>query len=190
METERLTVNREEARELYHKYLSHKHYAQPIDLEIQRIYDAIQKGKVVIQALASIAAAGLGKDGLPKLAIVCADAETCSLYLKGDGSARFSDRSYRPDHHRRRYIDMPPGTFAATQARTYRNWEAQVPLVPIYLRPKRGLANYHILFEAEWRPVPPKDPMLLRRIGRGDLWLCVAQWNLTPVEMAVLAERL
>src|SRR5258708_4807132 len=43
--------------------------------------------------------------------------------------------------------------------------EAIVPLVPVHLRPKRGLENYHILWEAEWTRVVPRDPMLLRRIG-------------------------
>jgi hypothetical protein len=32
--------------------------------------------------------------------------------------------------------------------------------------------------------------MLLRRIGKGDLWLVVASWNLTAVEKAALATRL
>jgi hypothetical protein len=67
--------------------------------------------------------------------------------------------------------------------------EAIVPIVPVYLRPKRGLANYHVLWEAEWRRIPPHDPMLLRRIG-GDMWLVVAQWDLTEVERAALATRI
>jgi hypothetical protein len=45
-----------------------------------------------------------------------------------------------------------------------------VPIVPVHLRPKHGLQNYHILWEAEWHPVPPTDPMLLRRYA-GDLWI-------------------
>ena len=61
--------------------------------------------------------------------------------------------------------------------------------MPIHLRPKRGLANYHVLWEAEWTPSPPRDPFLLRRIGKADLWLVVAQWDLTEVERAALATR-
>jgi hypothetical protein len=32
--------------------------------------------------------------------------------------------------------------------------------------------------------------MLLRRIGRADLWLVVAGWDLTEVERAALSTRL
>jgi len=65
-----------------------------------------------------------------------------------------------------------------------------VPLVPVHLRPKRGLANYHVLWEAEWERIVPRDPLLLRQIGRGDMWLVVAQWDLTEVERAALSARI
>jgi hypothetical protein len=68
--------------------------------------------------------------------------------------------------------------------------EALVPSVPVHLRPKRGLASYHVLWEAEWTKVVPRDPYLLRRIGRADLWLVCAAWELTEVERAALATRL
>ena len=66
---------------------------------------------------------------------------------------------------------------------------AQVPIIPLHLRPKRGIENYHVLWEAEWRPIPARDPYLLRRIGKADLWLVVAQWDLTEVEKAALSTR-
>jgi hypothetical protein len=199
METETITVSPAEAREAYLKYKEHAHYSTPIDREIQRVHEAIMKGRVVCRALASIKAAGVGDDGLPKLAIIRADAEECHLYLKNDGGARFSTRAYAPDRNRRSYIDMPAGSFADTGKR-FRNHVAQTPLVPIHLRPraKRGtgyarpvdLSNFHILFEAEWSRVPPRDPLLLRRIGSGDLWEVCAAWDLTEVERAVLAGRI
>jgi len=65
-----------------------------------------------------------------------------------------------------------------------------VPLIPVHLRPKRGLANYHILWEAEWRRLPPVDPLLIRRLGKGDLWVVVAAWDLTEVERAAIAARM
>jgi hypothetical protein len=67
--------------------------------------------------------------------------------------------------------------------------EAIVPIIPVHLRPKRGLANYHILWEAEWTKRYPVDPYLLRRLG-GDAWLVVAAWDLTDVERAVMSSRL
>lgn len=50
--------------------------------------------------------------------------------------------------------------------------------------------KYHILWEAEWSPIPPRDPMLLRRIGKADLWVVVAHWDLTEVERAALSTRI
>lgn len=190
METERITVDRAEADEMFRKYKAHQHYSTPVDLEIQRVYDAVRKGRMVVRALASIAAAGLGEDGLPKLAIAHADATKCSLYMYASGAARFSDDGWQPDRNRRKYIDLPAGTFADPSGKRHRHWEAMVPLVPIHARPKRGLSNYHVLFEAEWSMVVPRDPMLLRRIGYGDLWIVLHVWDLTDVERAVLAGRL
>jgi hypothetical protein len=189
METQNITVDREEARALYRKYREHQHYSTPLDLEIQRVYDAIAKGRVVIRALASIAQAGLGEDHLPKLAIVRANATDCFVQMRADGSARFSSKRYPPENHWRTYVDMPAGSFPE---RSYsgRDHAAQVPLVPIHLRPKRGLENYHVLFEAIWRPVPPVDPLLVRRVGRSDLWIVCAAWDLSEIERAVLAGRL
>jgi hypothetical protein len=202
MHTETIVVDRAEAAELFRKYKEHQHYSTPIDLEIQRVYDAIAKGKVVIQAIASVAAAGLGPDGLPKLAIVrAADdqgrlIEKCFCHMKNDGGVRFSTTEWAKDRNWRTYIDIPAGSFPQPHlGRHY--YAAQVPLVPIHLRPKPrqgnplgALANYHILFEAEWTRVVPRDPMLLRRVGRSDLWIVCAAWDLTEIERAVLAGRL
>jgi hypothetical protein len=190
MQTEQITVDRAEALEMFRKYKAHQHYSTPVDQEIQRVYRAIAKGQLVIRALESIKAAGMGRDGLPKLAIVRADATRCSLYMKSDGGCRFSVDDWEPDRNTRRYIDMPPGTFADPTGKRHRHWHAMVPLVPIHARPKRGLENYHVLFEAEWTKVVPKDPMLLRRVGHGDLWIVLHAWDLTEIERAVLAGRL
>lgn len=189
MDTERITVDRAEAAELFRKYKEHQHYSTPVDLEIQRVYDAIRKGQKVIRALESIRVAGLNAEGLPKLAIAHADAQKCALYLYPNGGARMSDNDWQPDRNRRKYIDLPTGTFPASP-KTHRHWAAMVPICPIHARPKRGLANYHTLFEAEWSKVVPKDPMLLRRVGHSDLWIVLHAWDLTEVERAVLAGRL
>lgn len=64
-----------------------------------------------------------------------------------------------------------------------------MPLIPVHLRPRHALDNYHVLWEAEWSRVVPRDPYLLRRIGNADLWLVLAAWDLTEVERAALATR-
>jgi hypothetical protein len=184
MNVERIRVDRKKARDLYRKYKEHQHYSTPIDREIQRTYQLIAQGRVVIKALESIRLAGLGEDKLPRLAICRADHRKVELRMGADGGATFEC----PGRHRGtrgQRISLPGGTF------TRRDWvqsEALVPLIPVHLRPKRGLENYHILWEAIWSKAPPYDPYLLRRVG-GDLWLVVAAWNLTEVERAVMATR-
>ena len=192
MQTQEITLDRGRARELWRAYRTHQHYSEPIDQEIQRAYKQIAQGRVVIQALESIKAAGLDEKELPHLAIVRADATECFLTMEADGSARFSDvNGWGTDHWARHHVNLPVGSFPITKER--RRWSAAkavVPLIPIHLRPKRGLQNYHVLWEAEWTRIPPRDPMLLRRLGRGDLWLVVAAWDLTEVERAAIAARL
>ena len=62
---------------------------------------------------------------------------------------------------------------------------ARVPMIPPRLRADRALANYHILWEAEWIN-PPRDPLLLRHLGK-FFYAVLATWDLTPLEQAVLA---
>jgi len=192
MQTETIVLDREEARSLYRKYREHQHYSTPIDHEVQRTYQLISQGRVVIRALASIVAAGLDADERPKLAIIRADAERCYLELDWQGGAMFAVKPpwQVRGQETRTHISLPADSFPRPLVRKNTRAEAMVPLVPVHLRPKRGLANYHILFEAEWRNVVPVDPMLLRRIGKADLWVVCAAWDLTPVEQAVLAGRL
>jgi hypothetical protein len=187
METQTLDLDVGEAARLYRKYREHRAHSTPIDQEIERIYYLISKGRKVVRALASIKAAGVNEFGLPLLGIARADAARCHLTIRHDGSARMaSDLKWITGNTAKsRYIEFPDGTFPAR----HRAAEAMVPHIPPDIRPARGLANYHILFEANWKDIPP-DPMLLRRIGRGDTWLVCGAWDLTEIERAVLADRI
>lgn len=202
METANVVVPREEALRLYREYKKHAHWSKPIDHEIQRAYQAIAKGRMVIKAMESIRLAGVNAEGLPKLAICRADAESCTVSLGSDGSAVMRD-SLVQTRTRRRWetgsweiiqsksvFTFPAGSFPKPPQN--RSWRAQglVPPAPLHLRPKRGLQNYHILWEAIWTKAVPHDPMLLRRLGKADLWLVVAAWDLTEVERAALSTRL
>jgi hypothetical protein len=195
METQPIELDRSRARELWREYRKHQHYSAPIDDAVRRTYQALAQGKVVIRALHSITAAGLNAEGLPKLAIARADAPWLWLRAMSDGSAVMTTNpnelwnfARKPSRSR---IDFAAGSFdfnahVAGPARR----KALVPQVPLPLRPKRGLANYHVLFEAEWQAAPPVDPMLLRRVGHADMWIVCAAWELTEVERGALASRL
>lgn len=204
MDAQELKVDRKEALELYRKYKSHAAYSEPIDWEIQRTYQLLAQGKVVIKAIESVKLAGLNAKGLPNLALGPATAAACHIRRNLDGSMVMApdDNFWRSRHESRRYrfaqetFTFPRETFSTyvIDGKTYRNGHsehrAMTPIVPIHLRPKRGIENYHVLWEAEWERVVPKDPYLLRRIGKGDLWLVVAHWDLTEVERAALATRI
>jgi hypothetical protein len=111
MQTQQIVLDRQEARQLFRKYREHRHYSKPVDLEIQRTYQAISRGHVVVKALESIVAAGVGEDGFPKLAICRADASTCYLEMRSTGGARMSMDRWPRETHNRPYIEFAPGSF-------------------------------------------------------------------------------
>jgi hypothetical protein len=193
MDTQSITLDPSKARELWRAYRKHQHYSEPIDREIMAAYQKLAQGKLIIKALDSIVKAGLGADRLPKLALVRADKKACRCTMDANGSAVMSAEGYdvpwRGDAPPNScYFRWPAGTFSG--AATRYGGRAITPLIPIDHRPKRGLANYHILFEAEWSRVPPRDPYLLRRIGKSDMWVVLAMWDLTEIERAALAARI
>jgi len=182
-------VDRVQAYALWKKYQTHKHYQTPADAKIAAIYKRIAQGKTVIRALESIRVAGLNEQGLPKLAICRADMVECWWRPRTD-SCQFGERGGGKNNSRKTVrMNWPDLKRPKDPQDPYRwDWCATVPIIPVHLRPKRGLQNYHILWEAEWTKRYPVDPYLLRRFG-GDAWLVVAAWDLTEVERAVMSQR-
>lgn len=179
-----LNIDREVARELWRKYQAHRAWQAPHDAQIAAIYKRIAQGRTVIRALDAIRQAGLNEQGLPKLAIARADQTECFVRTWNGTEVRFSSTRWPPRSKSKVFeIGSFPGITRSLEGR------GAVPLIPIHLRPKRGLQNYHILWEAEWSRVYPADPYLLRRFGE-DAWLVVAAWDLTDVERAVMGGRL
>lgn len=190
MKVEQLQIDPDKAREYWRKYQSHRVHQTAADSEIAAIYKKIAQGKTVIRALESIRVAGLNAEGLPKLAIMRADQTLCYVHERNNNMATFSTSRYywgRRNESRSLNIHVPWEGFKIPNSKY--THEAQVPLIPVHLRPQRGLQNYHILWEAEWTKRYPVDPYLLRRFG-GDAWLVVAAWDLTDVERAVMSQRL
>jgi hypothetical protein len=178
-------LDKERARELWRKYQEHKAYQQPHDEEIAQIYRRIAQGHTVIRALEAIRAAGFDSAKMPKLAIAPAHATKIFWRTNHVRGTFAMDAWGRGNESKRRRVVID----WADVRSDWPHGEAIVPLIPLYLRPRRGLQNYHILFEAEWTRVYPSDPYLLRRFG-GDAWLVVAGWGLTDVERAVMTSRM
>lgn len=195
MDVQNVSLDRTAAAVKYREYKKHLHYSTPMDDEIRRTYQRIAQGKTVIKAIDSIVKAGLNEQKLPKLAIARADQTRCFFRGSHDGSGLMADPDARRSswgsstwENQNRVFRFAPGSMPGASTRW--DCEAIVPTIPVNLRPRRGLQNYHILFEAEWSRIIPADPMLLRRMGKSDLWLVVAAWDLTEIERTVLASRL
>lgn len=196
METTRIFMDAKDARERYQAYLKNKHFEKPEDEEIRKAYRLLSKGQLIVQAIASIKAAGVDEKGYPKLAMARADAKHCHLSINRRGGGTMADASWvRSRAAWRHQVEFPGGSFP-TRAwdfdanRFSLNGKAIMPIIPADIRPKRALENYHVLWEAEWTPTPPVDPYLLQRIGRSDMWIVLGMWDLTEVERAVLAGRI
>lgn len=163
------------------------------DAILMRSYRAIARGRRVLHLQQVMAEAGLRTDWLPKLAICRADRTHCSVVMHRGGGADFF--SVQDPPWRSRVVNtsttrvLPARTFQQRPHDTPRDraW-AIAPSIPPSFRPKGDLKGYHLLWEAHWEAAPV-DPLLLKHIG-GDIFGVVAQWDLTPLEQAILRGRL
>lgn len=193
MDLSTITMPRSEARAKFLEYrraVKERHDAE--DEAIMRGYKALAAGSQLIRLADTISAGGVDKLERPLLAVAQADAQFCWMVRSRTGAVEYSTREQWDWRHRRGIVRLPSGTLPdmplGTQWRSWDRHMAMVPPVPPALRPRHSLAGYHILWEAKWTKVAPKDPALLKHIG-GDLYAVVAIWDLTELERAVLARR-
>lgn len=175
--------------------------------EDQTLYRALRqvvRGRKVIDLSVAVADAGYDRAGRPKLAVARADWRTVRLETRDtNGEERFWRWRFENGAHtstrRSVRVELPVSrgwasmTHQDAQGSAISRWavrgQALVPTVPPQHRPRGTLAGYHILFEAEWHPVPPVDPILLKHV-EGSFYVVLATWDLTPLEQAVLRARL
>ncbi len=191
MDVQHLTVPPAEAEKMLRKYREHRHYDNPLDEEIMRIYSMVAKGKTIINARQSIIAAGLQtSSSLPKLAIARADGKKLVLEVNHYNGAKMITDA--PDWYQSRIASSRLMAFAKDDFSGLKagRYSAMVPHIPPDIRPNRGLPNYHILFEAVWKPEPPIDPYLMRRLGKSDFFIVLAAWDLSDIERAVMAAHM
>ena len=153
------------------------------DEALMKGYKEIAAGRQIICLPDTIKAGGVTEEGLPKLAIARADVEWAGCTVYADGGVRFTRPDLRTAWRSVKEVELPPDTLPRIRSRV--EGKAMVPIIPPIHRPKFNLKNYHILWEAEWKPIPPRDPALLRLLG-GGLYAVLAVWDLTPLEMKVL----
>jgi hypothetical protein len=183
METVAIKVEWARAQEMQRQYREHRRagVGTKTDLEIERCYREIARGRKMIRAIESVRQAGLDSNARPKLAIIRADAEWC-YFSPAHNSCTFQMDRWTSARSNRRRIEIQ---WQGMQWTAGASGRARVPLIPVQHRPKVDLASYHLLFEADWIRYPI-DPILLRRMGE-DAWVVLAAWDLTEVERAVLS---
>lgn len=192
-ETPILTIPREEAKI---KYLDTFIVRKPSNQVIayRKAYHALAKGMKLIDVQTAIENAGLNELNQPRIAICRADALRCFFRKSNPGGGRFSMDNNRWRKQNPFDIVVPEGTFP--------NWPGQqdrfdsvnikeqflettAPQVPPDRLPNGNLSRYYLLWEVDkWRIVPPRDPILLRRLS-SNLFAVMAEWDLTDLEYAI-----
>lgn len=155
------------------------------DVMLYKGYRALVRGQKVIDIHAAIGGAGVDANGRPRLAVCRADAPQVFMNVWGSGVKYGSDRwKKRPASDVIVPLNAWPG-----RPRIGVDGQDTLPAIPPPFRPDRPLSEFHLLWEANWRPVPTKDPMLLKHID-GPFYVVLAAWDLTPLEQAVMRMRL
>jgi len=212
LEVEQLAIPKRKAEEQYQALVqafrqNAKLRKEEIRQDLRRVYGHLRHGKKIIDVYESFKKAGLNEEGDPKLAICRADAKQCFCCKRDNGSAIFSMQTLnwqaRYDSHspRKTYneILLPQGTFDFPKeyptGTTPKNRYIQTiaPIIPakiLVTEVKALLKNFHIIWEVEeWKPVPPRDPILVKRLTP-NLFGVLATWNLTKLERAVIRGRI
>jgi hypothetical protein len=204
MDLTTITMDPEAASKAFLEYrasVRQRHNAE--EEQIMRGYRALADGQRVIDLTTMIrkggghtqsARWGARNAWVPNLAVMRADAPWCHVRTRADGSVTFYKDDRGPRSNETRYVvSLPAGTLPPPDATPFSeayfsHFRAMVPPVPPGLRPADSLGNYHVLFEAVWQDIAPKDPALLKHIG-GNLYVVCATWDLTELERTVLAGR-
>ena len=165
------------------------------DKTVMAAYKALAKKKTVIDLVQVIRETGEFSNHMPKLAIARADyaGKVCFCWRNRWGDVVF-DIEGSLNYNRRNSTTRIRNRFFGFSDLRGRNFEelreveakATIPLIPPQIRPPDSMLNkYWILWEAVWKIEPPKDPILLKHLGE-NLYAVVAEWDLTPIEQAIL----
>jgi hypothetical protein len=136
----------------------------------------------------AIKAGGIRANFHPNLAIAQASAIKVHCIYSRNGNVEFrSDNKWRD---KKAVIEIKCCFKAWENGHWQLDLEAPVPIIPPRLRPANLTDDYYILWEVDsWTQVPSRDPYLLKRLSP-TLFLVCAAWDLTDIEMAVMAGRI
>lgn len=158
-------------------------------------YEQLAQGRPLLNLRDCFLQCPADAQGRPRLAIARSDRKQVHVSRRGQGRVRFDTRSVwswrNPDRFPELWLDIE----WTGQAR---DGYALVPIIPADVRAKIPLGvadrDCQILWEVEqWSDralgaQADRDPYLLRHLG-GDLYVVLAEWDLTELERAVMAGR-
>lgn len=197
-QVESISMTKEEAKKelkVYRNLLKTRHESYLKQMKDSLVQ--LSKGRKIINILEVMQKAGVGEDRLPKLAIAKADGRKVYLYRAEKGRASFSLNSSSWSQNKKDTLFLPSDTFpewirTENEKFSFVIYEALIPIVPAILLPEGALSNYWILWEVEkWsknNPVPPRDPILLKRINE-TTFAVLSAWDLTPLERTIIGGR-
>lgn len=159
-------------------------------------FEALAQGKPLLNLVAAFEHAGLGPDNRPRLAIARADRRQVQVsrdFWNNPKAWIFNTKL------------SPMGPEGGPSLRVVVPWHDNVPpvtgfsLVPLVPADVRQEVKFNprecfILWEVEsWSDrligaQPPRDPYLLKHLT-GALYAVLAEWELTELERAIMAER-
>ena len=203
MNVSTITMDKDAAAAKLKAYRSSKHRdAEEQYRACEAGYAALAKGTPLLNLDDVFRGVGLDDKARPKLAIARADMRQVKFEWHGGSTRAVFSTSFRSSQSRlrhwsyRRTVDM--GRSHGQKYGKDNQWDriiegfALVPLVPADVRPSTGkLSSLFVLWEVEqWsdREIgakAPVDPMLLKHLG-GALYAVLAEWDLTPLERAVI----
>jgi len=195
---ETISMPREEAREKWKEHIIAIKQNQTQQLrQLKEAYYLLSKGKRILDLFTTLKQVGLNEKSEPRLAICQAHAVSCYFRKLSDSlSGIYSiNRGISSWQTKSADINLPSGiypTWEKNEQGGIKNelLKCPVPLIPVNKQPASPLENFYLLWEVEsWMPVPPKDPMLLRRLTK-NLFAIIATWNLTKLERAIIRGHL
>lgn len=160
--------------------------------QLATAYAQLAKGRPLIGLVEAFAAAPLDDAGRVRLAIAPATWPQVAMDTNSAGRWRFSHaRGWRARGlHSRWQLGVTDPRAVGNRMDGF----ALVPMIPPNVRGTHALASCCVLWEVEqWASsvigaTPDRDPLLIRRIGDG-LYVVLGEWELTPLEQAIMAGR-
>lgn len=158
-------------------------------------YAALAEGRALLDLNLAVGAGGWTPEGHPRFAVARADRLSVRYEIERPWLRFDSSITGRGGPSLRRSVALSSMPAPDASWNGWRRADALVPLVPADVREEArkaaqftGERSWYILWEAVWKPVPPRDPILLEHLA-GSLYVVLAQWNLTDLERALMSGR-